>query len=161
VDQTSLALVVDAEIYRPPADRGVAARLYGVVTDVATGAPRIRLLEIGDGKQILRRIRLPRGLDAIALGVAGWRAPLEDDGSITARPSDHPLRQRIHSTSLVAGDGDLVTVLRTASDEPEGHVEVMEGGVGIVPDLLRACWRRAKQREAGVRDADGVPWATS
>ena len=159
MDWTALAMAVDEQVYRPPSDRDVMARMYGVV--VADGdvcAPIVRLLEKGEGQRLLRKARLPAGLTAMAMSMGGWRAPMEDDGSMTARPSEHSQRRRIHSTALVAGDGELVTVVRTACSDPNGDVMVLPGGAGRVPDAMRTCWLRAKAREAGRPEADGLPW---
>jgi hypothetical protein len=159
MDWSALAVAVDEQVYRPPSDRDVCARMYGVV--VAGGdvtAPTVRLLEKGEGQRLLRKTRLPSGLTAMAMTMGGWRAPMEEDGSMVARPRAHPQRQRIHSTGLVAGEGVLVTVLRTASADPNGDVLVLPGGQGRVPDAMRACWLRAKAREAGRPEADGLPW---
>jgi hypothetical protein len=157
VDLHLLALSVDALVHRSPDGRDPMARLYGVVVDGDPTRPGIRLLEKGDAKRILRRVRPPRGLDALALAVGGWRAPLGPDGRREVRPSRHPERRRMHAVSIVAGAGELTTVLRSAG-KPEA-IEVFPGGVGVVPDLLRHCWWRARAREAGHPDADGVPWA--
>jgi hypothetical protein len=144
MDLSSIALAVDARVFRPPSERDVAARLYGVRLDPGTNVLGEHLLEKGDAKRILRRTRAPGDLLALALAVAGWRAPMEADGTISVRPSQHPERQRIHSTSLVAGAGELLTVLRTAGEDPSGRVELLPGGEGVVPDLLRACWLRRR-----------------
>ena len=133
--------------------------MYGVVvSDDDVTAPLVRLLEKGEGQRLLRKTRLPAGLTAMVMTMGGWRAPMEDDGSMTARPSEHLQRQRIHSTALVAGAGALVTVVRTACGDPNGEVMVLPGGVGRVPDAMRTCWLLAKAREAGRPEADGLPW---
>jgi hypothetical protein len=144
MDTTALAIAVDAKVFRPPTERNVAARLYGVTLGVDPSAPQLRLLEKGDARRILRRTRAPGGLNALALAVSGWRAPMEEDGTITARPSQHPERQRVHSTVLVSGDGELVTVMRTEGPDPNGSRFVMHGGEGVCNDLLRACWLRRR-----------------
>lgn len=159
LDWTALAMVVDEQVYRPPSDRDLCARMYGVVvTDGDIRASRVRLLEKGEGQRLLRKTRLPSGLTAMVMAMGGWRAPMEENGSMVARPSDHLQRQRIHSTALVAGVGQLVTVVRTASADPNGDVMVLPGGVGRVPDAMRTCWLRAKAREAGRPEAAILPW---
>ena len=159
MDWTALAMAVDEQVFRPPSDRDVYARMYGVVVANADVAePLVRLLEQGEGQRLLRKTRLPSGLTAMVMTMGGWRAPIEDDGSMTARPSQHPHRQRIHTTALIAGDGELVTVVRTACADPNGEVMVLPGGAGRIPDAMRTCWLRAKAREAGRPEADGLPW---
>ncbi len=159
MDPSTLALAVDDLVWRPPSEREEGARLYGVVVRDGVEALTVRLVEHGEPRRVLRRTRLPGGLTAAALAVTGWRAPLADPGDVPIRPSEHPLRQRVHSTCVVYGGGDLVSVLRTAGTDPRGAVEVLPGGVGVVPDLLRHCWWRARAREAGRPAADGAPWA--
>jgi hypothetical protein len=146
MDLTAIALDVDAQVFRPPTDRAVDARLYGITLDPDSGAPIPRLLEKGEARRILRRTRAPRGLDALALSVNGWRAPMEEDGTITHRPSQHPERQRVHSTVMVTGDGELLTILRTAGidSDCDDTLEVLSGGEGVCNDLLRACWLRRR-----------------
>lgn len=159
MDWTALAIAVDEQVCRPPSDRDVCARMYGVVVaDGDVTAAVVRLLEKGEGQRLLRKTRLPAGLSAMVMTMGGWRAPMADDGSMLRSPSAHPQRQRIHTTALVAGDGELVTVIRTASTDPNGEVMVLPGGAGRVPDALRTCWLRAKAREAGRPEADGLPW---
>jgi hypothetical protein len=88
----------------------------------------------------------PDGCDAIAIESGGWAAPMDDmvgDGTVM-RPSQHPEAQRMHSTALVYGRGVDVTVLRVGDEPPR----VMRGGVGVVPDLLRACWARRRSHVA-------------
>jgi hypothetical protein len=81
----------------------------------------------------------PDGCHAIALETCGWAAPL-DDMDLVERPSEHPLRRRIHHTALVYGNGTDVSVLRYDDEEPL----VLRGGVGFVLELLQACWARRR-----------------
>ena len=159
MDVRALALAVDEQVYRPPSDCEISMRCYAVMLPEGSEIPELRLLEKGEGRRILRRLRLPRGLTALAVTAAGWRAPMEGDGSMEERPSRHPDRKRIHSTTVVAGDGELVTVLRTADVDPNGRVEVLPGGEGAVPELIQQAWMRARVREDGRADVDGEPWA--
>ena len=61
----------------------------------------------------------PSGLLALALESSGWAAPMDDDGDLSCRPSQHPHRRRMHHTAIVAGDGIEIGVLRVADDEPQ------------------------------------------
>lgn len=83
----------------------------------------------------------PKGCTAIALETSGWAAPHDDDVTVPTRPSEHPDRWRIHATTVVADDGDAVTVLRD-EDARDAPPTVLHGGVGTVPNRLRACWAR-------------------
>ena len=86
----------------------------------------------------------PDSCVAIALETAGWAAPLDECDELMP-PSVHPHRSRIHATTLVYGAGDDITVMRTEDGPPE----LMRGGVGVVAQLLRACWaaRRTAENE--------------
>jgi hypothetical protein len=81
----------------------------------------------------------PSGAAAIALETSGWAAPLNDDGSVPVRPSRHPERRRVRHTTLIHGAGHDISVLRY---DDEAEPVVLEGAVGVVVDLLRACWAR-------------------
>jgi hypothetical protein len=81
---------------------------------------------------------------AIALETSGWAAPLDECDELRP-PSLHPQRRRVHATTLVYGDGDDITVMRTE----DGPAELMRGGVGVVAELLRACWSARREAEAG------------
>jgi hypothetical protein len=81
---------------------------------------------------------------AIAMETCGWAAPLDECDELR-RPSTHPQRRRIHATTLVYGDGADITVMRTEDGPPE----CMRGGVGVVPELLRACWAARREADAG------------
>jgi hypothetical protein len=57
------------------------------------------------------------------------------------RPSEHPQRRRIHHTCVVHGDGTDVSVVRY----DDGRPLLMHDGVGVVLELLRACWSRRRE----------------
>ena len=73
---------------------------------------------------------------------------MEDDGSVRGRPSQHPERRRVHHTALVYGDGADVSVLRYEGESPL----LLRDGVGLVLDLLRACWAQRRH----FRSCDGM-----
>jgi hypothetical protein len=94
----------------------------------------------GVAREIPFGIAPPDACVAIALDTGGWAAPMNDDGSVECRPSQHPLRRRIRHTALVYGTGVDVSVLTYEGDEPQ----VLRDGVGAVVELMRACWSRRR-----------------
>jgi hypothetical protein len=97
----------------------------------------------GVARAIPAGLEPPVGCVAIVLDGGGWAAPMNDDGTIDARPSLHPQRRRMHHTCVVFGDDACdVTVLRTDGDPPR----LMRGGTGFVLDLMRACWSHRTMR---------------
>jgi hypothetical protein len=149
MDLEALALAVDELVRLPAADRATA-RLYGVRVDDGDGPDvEVRLEELaqGDARQLPLRVRPPAGLFAIALAATAWAAPMDDDvpvGWTRIRPSRHPQRRRAHTTVLVGGDGEEVSVLRYADGEPQ----VLRGGVGLVHERLINCWARRARAAA-------------
>jgi hypothetical protein len=91
----------------------------------------------GVARELPARLTPPDRCDAIALETGGWAAPL-DEVSDAVRPSEHPQRRRIHHTCVVFGNGSDVSVLRYDDEPPI----VLHDGVGLVLDLMRACWAR-------------------
>jgi hypothetical protein len=142
MDLEALVRLVDERVHVRGADR-TAARLYGVrLLDGEEAEERVHLEELarGDARAITRRLRPPAGLAALALATTGWVAPMEDDGTMSARPSEHPQRRRIHVTVLVGGTDEDVSVLRSGDDEPR----LVRGAVGVVHELLVRCWRHRR-----------------
>jgi hypothetical protein len=135
-DFDALARAVDERVLELP-DGSDPARLFGV---------RLR----GDGFVLvpfwsgvareMPALAPPDDCVAIAIECGGWAAPMEDDGSVRDRPSQHPERRRIHHTALVYGTGVDVSVLRYEDELPL----VLRDGVGAVLDLMRACWARRR-----------------
>ncbi|MDZ4825015.1 MAG: hypothetical protein SGJ13_00935 [Actinomycetota bacterium] len=117
------------------------ARLFGVRL---RGDNDFVLLPFWSGvaREIPQRLMPPEACVAIVLDGGGWTAPLNDDGSADVRASLHPRRRRVHQTCVLTGDaGTDVTVLRQENDPPQ----VLRGGVGVVLDLLRACWSNRRE----------------
>jgi len=91
----------------------------------------------GVGREMPIGITPPDGCCAIAFESGGWAAPLDDDVGVTIRPSQHPARRRMHSTTVMYGEGGAdITIVRCADEPPQ----VMRDGVGVIPELMRACW---------------------
>jgi hypothetical protein len=99
----------------------------------------------GVAREIPFGIAPPDECVAIALDTGGWAAPMNDDGTVDSRPSQHPLRQRVRHTALVYGAGVDVSVLTYQDDEPQ----VLRDGVGVVVELMRACWSRRRFETPG------------
>ena len=94
----------------------------------------------GVAREIPFGIAPPDDCVAIALDTGGWAAPMNDDGTVDCRPSQHPLRQRIRHTAMVYGTGADVSVLTYEGEEPQ----VLRDGIGVVVELMRACWSRRR-----------------
>jgi hypothetical protein len=138
MDLDALALAVDERLHRPAADRD-HARLYGV----RVSASDIELEELarGEARDLPQNVRPPAGLAAIALSTGAWAAPLDDDGSIAARPSLHPQRWRVHVTTLVGADGVERSVIRAGDGEPT----LVGDGFGLVHQRMLRCWSRRRR----------------
>ncbi len=137
-----LAEAVDLRLCVLPAMR-TPGRLFAVhasATDV--DGFTLTLIATGDPRDIVRRPDVPRDALALAHSALGWSAPLPDDGPLAVRPSRHPQRRRAHSLSLVGGAGELWSVVRIGDDERH----LWPDGEGVIPDRLRAAWRRARHR---------------
>jgi hypothetical protein len=93
----------------------------------------------GVARDIPMALSPPKDVVAVALATRGWAAPMEDDGTMLARPSEHPERRRVHQTVVVSGDSEVVSVLRyDGVDDPI----LLRGGAGVVHDRLVHCWQR-------------------
>jgi hypothetical protein len=141
-DPRALALAVDERLRALPPGCD-PARLFAVRLR-ADGFVLVPFWS-GVAREIPTWVFPPRGADALALETTGWAAPMEPDGSVAARPSRHPERRRIHHTTVLHGAGEDISVLRYEDeneDEPADEPVILEDAIGVVPDLLRACWSR-------------------
>ena len=94
----------------------------------------------GVAREIPPALRPPDGCFGIVLDTGGWSAPLDD--ADFCRPSQHPDRRRIRTTALVYGEaGTDVTLLTTQG----GDAQILRGGIGVVPERMRACWSRRRR----------------
>jgi hypothetical protein len=137
-DPRSFACKIDARVRALPEGLD-PARLFGVRLRAAS--PNDFLLVpfwSGVAREIPAWLCPPRGVVAIALETGGWAAPLEES-AVAPRPSRHPARRRIHHTAIIYGDGADISVLRY-EDDPEP--QLLDGAVGVVYELLVACWAR-------------------
>lgn len=135
MDFEALALAVDERVRTPAADRDDAT-LYAV--RLAGGDLELEVLARGEARRLPQDVRPPAGVAAIALSAGAWAAPTDPDGSTPVRPSEHPDRWRVHVTTLVAGDGVDVSVIRRSDGQPE----IMAGAVGLLHRRLVRCWAR-------------------
>jgi hypothetical protein len=147
MDLEALALAVDERVWVAAAERG-GGRLYAVRCGSEAG-PVLELLARGEARTLPQRVRLPGGLDAIALTSGVWAAPMEDE-ALSLPPSRHPDRRRAHLTVLVATEGERdgveVSVLRYGDGAPT----VLRGGIGLIHQRMLRCWSRRPE----------APWAT-
>ena len=140
VDLVEVASLFDQFFDGDPADRGADAVLAALVTH-PDGDRSVHLLGTGVGHELLAAAQPPAGAVALALGIGGWQAPLDGSCPSPVRPSQHPLRRRAWSTTVIGGpDATLVTVLRIAGDDDA--TLITEPGLGAVPAALRHCWAR-------------------
>jgi hypothetical protein len=143
-DFDALARVVDERVLALPVD-DVPARVFGI----RLRGDEIVLVPFWAGvAREMPAMTPPDDCIAIAIDCSGWAAPMEDDGSVRGRPSQHPERRRVHHTALVYGDGADVSVLRYEGESPL----LLRDGVGLVLDLLRACWAQRRH----FRSCDGM-----
>ena len=180
MDLEALAMAVDERVRFPAAERG-SGRLYAVRCDpepagrddeplvlcdrddgdddddpAGAGRSRRVLLELvaeGEARTLPQKVRLPEGLQAIALASGVWAAPLEEEG-VGRPPSQHPDRRRAHLTVVVGTEGGLdgvdVSVLRYG----DGHPTVLRGGVGLIHQRMVRCWSRRPDAPWASRRAD-------
>jgi hypothetical protein len=137
-DLDALARAVDERVLALP-EGCDPARVFGVRL-----RPRgVMLVPLWSGvaREIPSWLVPPPDVVAVALTTRGWAAPMEDDGSVACRPSEHPQRRRIHQTVVVGGDGDDVSVLRY-EDDPAAEPLLLHEAMGVVHARLVACWLR-------------------
>jgi hypothetical protein len=137
-EPTSFALAIDARVRALPEGLD-PARLFGVRLRAAAPGDFVLVpFWSGVAREIPAWLCPPRDVVAIALDTSGWAAPL-DAIAAHGRPSRHPQRRRIRHTAIVYGAGQDISVLRYDDDaEPR----VLDGAVGVVYELLVACWAR-------------------
>jgi hypothetical protein len=154
VDLVVLAELCDAFFEGDPSDRDRDPHLFAIVDSFGA----FSIMEFGPVSylQLHECIVPPPRCRALVLQCGGWAAPLDPDGGIDgsgrivdgrSRPSRHPLRRRMFSTTVIGNDVEIVTMMRIAGDaEPQ----LLTGEcAGRVPDAMRACWsRRTADRAA-------------
>lgn len=143
-----LARIIDARLRMAPSMRA-PGRLFAVHADPDglddpddLDGVRLRLLDVGDPREIVRRPRVPADAIALAHSALGWSAPLPDAGTPAMRPSLHPERRRAHTTTVVGGTGTVWSVVRIGDDAPQ----VWPDGVGTIPERLQRAWVDARTR---------------
>jgi hypothetical protein len=134
----ALARAVDERVLALP-DGMDPARLFGIRTKADGGFALVPFWS-GVARGLPYGLAPPDGCDAIALDTGGWAAPMDDMAGVQ-RPSQHPEARRMHQTTLVYGAGVDVTVLRYPGEAPQ----VIRGGVGVVLELMQACWARRRR----------------
>lgn len=137
LDLVAIARFCDAVFDGNPSVRDLEPELFAVVDD----GDALSIWRYGpvDHETVAHDVVLPATARAVVLTAGGWVAP-SDDGDTMVAPSLHPLRRRVHATTVVGNDGEIVAVLRTGSD-PEPRV-VAGACEGRVPAALVRCWQR-------------------
>jgi hypothetical protein len=149
MDLEALALAVDDRIRVPAAERS-AGRLYAVrsESDAEGDGVALDLLAEGEARTLPQRVRVPAGVQAIALASGVWVAPMEDDGP-NRPPSQHPERRRAHLTVLIGCEDDRDAVDVAVLRYGDGAPTVLRGGVGLIHQRMLRCWSRRPE----------APWA--
>ncbi len=146
IDLVALALLCDAVFDGDPTDRDLDPELFAIVEE----ADALALWRFGhvDHVSVSLEVIPPPACRALVLLTAGWSAPLDPDiaDDSRPRPSLHPDRRRVFSTTVIGNDGEIVTAMRTAGEiEPQ----LLTGECyGRVPAALRRCWARRRPEAA-------------
>jgi hypothetical protein len=151
MDLEALALAVDDRIRVPAAERS-AGRLYAVrsESDAEGDGVALDLLAEGEARTLPQRVRVPAGVQAIALASGVWVAPMEDEGP-NRPPSQHPERRRAHLTVLIGCEDDRDAVDVAVLRYGDGAPTVLRGGAGLIHQRMLRCWSRRPE----------APWATT
>ncbi|MDQ1508059.1 MAG: hypothetical protein QOD57_5786 [Actinomycetota bacterium] len=151
MDLEALALAVDDRIRVPAAERS-SGRLSAVrsESDAEGDGVALDLLAEGEARTLPQRVRVPAGVQAIALASGVWVAPMEDDGP-NRPPSQHPERRRAHLTVLISSEDDRDAVDVAVLRYGDGAPTVLRGGVGLIHQRMLRCWSRRPE----------APWATT
>jgi hypothetical protein len=109
------------------------AHLYGVT--VADGQTSIKLLSThADVYELLEQPK-EEAFDYFGVVTTGWAAPLNADGEVDGKPSEHAQRRRVR-LMVVASREDVVSVLRFA-DEPDEIITDEGNAVGSLADAIQ------------------------
>jgi len=144
----SIALWLERRLHMSLSFHLPAARLYGIVVNDVQGleqdlAQAARSSFIDEHRDVYALINgssgvVARSFDAAAIVTTGWAAPMEDDLSMTHRPSRHPERRRVRAVAVVADSG-VSSVIRF-EDAPDDVIGQADRGVGDVVDAMEAMW---------------------
>jgi hypothetical protein len=109
------------------------AHLYGVT--VTDGQTSIKLLSThADVYELLEQPK-EEAFDYFGVVTTGWAAPLNADGEVDGKPSEHAQRRRVR-LMVVASREDVVSVLRFA-DEPDEIITDEGNAVGSLADAIQ------------------------
>jgi hypothetical protein len=128
---TSPALLVGL----PPVDPGVL--------EAALAAGTVPWERLGEGApyHLVDTVRLdPARTVAIGLVVHGWAFPPDDPDSWIGRPSRHPGRVRVRTSTVVTPNGSRCSAIRL-QNRPDVIVDA--GGEGAMLSALTMAWARA------------------
>lgn len=71
----------------------------------------------------------------IAVATSGWASPLNEQGEVEGRPSEHPLRRRVRLV-VVANSDDVSSVLRF-SDDADNVITDPGSATGSLADAIK------------------------
>ena len=132
----------------PVTPRGIATaidRAFGAVDGVGPyvylAQPGGLLMEIAvdDAYEMLADLELPAPTIALGLVVEGWAAPFRSD-AVSIRPSQHPERMRVRTTTVIGRSGEYSVLRYAGVDEPTAIDGPLEGDLAVA---MRYCWDRA------------------
>lgn len=109
------------------------AQLYGVT--LTDGEAGIKLLSThADVYELLAQPK-PEAFDYFGVVTTGWAAPLNADGGVDGKPSEHAQRRRVR-LMVVASREDVASVLRF-QDEPDEIVTDPGNATGSLADAIQ------------------------
>lgn len=111
------------------------AGLFGVLSTGETVA-------IGQARDVYELLdnldKTELNLVGIAVTTTGWAAPLNADGGVDGKPSEHAQRRRVMLVALATAD-EIMSAIRFADDE---EVVCETNGAGSLADALRGAFER-------------------
>ena len=114
-----------------------SARLYGVTLGGEEGVMLSLLSEHPDVYDLLesKKAKLALAFDFIGVVTVGWAAPLNDNGEVEGKPSEHAQRRRVRLMVIADKEG-VASVLRFA-DEPDEVVTDPGSATGSLADAIQ------------------------
>jgi hypothetical protein len=112
------------------------AELYGVTKQEQF----VRIASAEDLYQLLEASYNCENYIGLSIHATGWVAPLNEDGEVDVRPSEHPERRRVAVITLATAQG-----LGSALAFPDETEIVTDEGQaeGALAEALLSCWQRS------------------
>lgn len=140
MDIEQLAKEVESELHFGLEDGGFNlpnARLYGVIlseeginlTLVGQNADVYALLESDESRV------MGQAFDLMTIVTTGWAAPLNANGEVDGRPSEHAERRRVRLAVIV--NREIVANVLRFQDEPDDVVVDLGSASGMLADAIQ------------------------